>query len=83
MEINATFETYIILDDEEFKVEVNTVGDLMDDGVENVFVTSIYNLETDELVTFSLLSKEQRKELLASAEEELNEREMMEVYGEQ
>jgi hypothetical protein len=92
MEINATFETYVIIDDEEFKVEVSAIGDLVHDGfnhefgykptsyIDGVFITGVHNLETDEAIPFKSLSKKVQKELLQTAEDELNEAEVRERY---
>jgi hypothetical protein len=94
MEINTTFETYVIIDDEEFKVEVQAVGDLVEDGfnhefgyestpyISNVFITGIYDTENEKEIKFKKLSKEQQKLLLVIAEEELNEREFWECCNE-
>lgn len=94
MEINKTFETYVIKDDEEIRVEVTAEGDLVEDGfdhefgftsnpfVSNVFITNIYDIDNDSQLNFKSLTKGWQKKLLTLAEEELNESEMFEVYNE-
>jgi hypothetical protein len=92
MEITTKFETYIIVDDEEIKAEITAVGDLVEDGnscefgftsspvIDNVFVTAVYDIENDREIGFSTLPKTQRKNLLALAQDELDEREKHETY---
>lgn len=94
VEINTTFESYVIINDEEFKVEVEAVGDLVDEGfshefgftskrvIDNVFITGIYDLENDKTITFKELNKKEQRKLLSLAEENLTEGEMFESYTE-
>lgn len=94
MEINTSFETYIIVDEEEVKVEVQSSGDIIEDGfshefgftstpyIDNVYITSIYDTENDRDINFKDLSKIQKRILLNLAQDELNEREAQETYEE-
>lgn len=82
MEINKQFETYIIIDDEEFKVEVQAVGDLVPNGIDNVFVNNIYDIENDETLSFKDLDRHNQKFLFEVARDELNEQEMWETHDE-
>lgn len=78
MEINTEFECYLIINDEEIKVTVKSVGDIVENYkdnsyyIDNVFVNNITDIETEEEIPFVFLNKEQKKELLDLSEEWLN-----------
>ncbi len=85
--LEVPFETYIIINDEEYKVEVTAIGDLCNDSfshefgvqnvrsITNVFITRIVNLENDEVINYKALEKEQKKMLLDLAYDYLDEQE--------
>ena len=78
--INISFETYIIINDEEFKCEVSAFGEICNDSfdhefgtqkyknyIDEVYIDSIVNTETNEEVQFSSLDKKQKNNLLELA----------------
>lgn len=85
MEISTCFETYIIQNDEEFRCEITVEGSIIRDSfqtefgnkprkyIDNIFITNIYNIETDDLISFVSLKNKQRKLLLQLAEDYLVE----------
>lgn len=88
METNVTFETYLILNDEEFQVEVSASGEIVNDKmthefgiktyktIDNVYINNIYNVENDETIMYNNLNKVQQKTLLNLASDYLEENEI-------